>query len=206
VRALLILDFGTRWGWVVSVTPRPRFSPAVRTPSNHCTGGWVGPRARRTQRLEEKYFRLYQGSNLDRPVCSQALYGTDWATVRVTLRLTVSQSVSLGVEPLLGLMTRFLVLYNDYCSLWPLGAPSLTRGCHLSEAFVLLLCRVRIFTTLYTPYTIRYVQYVQGLCQSRLREADYALSYLTCVMTTANHLNDRRPDRRWATPGSWLFI
>jgi hypothetical protein len=41
-----------------------------------------------------------------------------------------------------------------------------------------------------------YVQYVQGLCQSRLCEADYALSYLTYAMTTASHLNGRRPDRR----------
>jgi hypothetical protein len=42
-----------------------------------------------------------------------------------------------------------------------------------------------------------YVQYVQGLCQARLREADYALSHLTYAMTTtASHLNGRRPDRR----------
>jgi hypothetical protein len=30
---------------VVSVTPRPRFSPRERTLGTHCTGGWVGPRA-----------------------------------------------------------------------------------------------------------------------------------------------------------------
>jgi hypothetical protein len=45
VQLLLILDLGTRWGWVVSVTPRPRFNPRERTPSTNCTGGWVGPRA-----------------------------------------------------------------------------------------------------------------------------------------------------------------
>jgi hypothetical protein len=32
-------------GWVVSVTPRPRFTPEERTPGTHCTGGWVDPRA-----------------------------------------------------------------------------------------------------------------------------------------------------------------
>jgi hypothetical protein len=32
-------------GWVVSVTPRPRFTPRERTPGTHCTRGWVGPRA-----------------------------------------------------------------------------------------------------------------------------------------------------------------
>jgi hypothetical protein len=31
--------------------------------------------------------------------------------VRVTLQLTVSQSVRLGVEPRLGLMTRYLFIY-----------------------------------------------------------------------------------------------
>jgi hypothetical protein len=34
--------------------------------------------------------------------------------VKVTLRLTVSQSVSLGVEPHLGLMTRYLILFDSY--------------------------------------------------------------------------------------------
>jgi hypothetical protein len=47
--------------------------------------------------------------------------------VRVTLRLTVSQSVSPGVEPLLGLMTRFFSPIYDHFGLCPLGAPSLTR-------------------------------------------------------------------------------
>jgi hypothetical protein len=34
--------------------------------------------------------------------------------VKVTLRLTVSQSVSLGVEPHMGLMTRYLLLFDSY--------------------------------------------------------------------------------------------
>jgi hypothetical protein len=34
--------------------------------------------------------------------------------VKVTLRLTVSQSVSLDVEPHLGLMTRYLLLFDNY--------------------------------------------------------------------------------------------
>jgi hypothetical protein len=34
--------------------------------------------------------------------------------VKVTLRLTVSQSVSLGVEPHLGLMTRYLLPFDSY--------------------------------------------------------------------------------------------
>jgi hypothetical protein len=57
---------------------------------------------------------------------------------QVTLQLTVSQSVCLGVEPNLGLLTRdifclFFCLFESY-SLVLFGAPSLTRGrvCHLS--------------------------------------------------------------------------
>jgi hypothetical protein len=101
-------------------------------------------------------------------------------------------------SPPLGFMTRFLVLHGDYYGLCSLGASSLTRGwdCHLSEVFVMFPCRVRIFTLVYTLYTIRYVQYVHGLCQSRLCEAVYALPYLTYAMTTASHLNGRRPGRR----------
>jgi hypothetical protein len=34
--------------------------------------------------------------------------------VKVTLRLTVSQSVSLGVKPHLGLMTRYLLHFDSY--------------------------------------------------------------------------------------------
>jgi hypothetical protein len=44
-KLILILNLGTRWGGVVSVTPRPRFTPEERTPCTHWIGGWVGPRA-----------------------------------------------------------------------------------------------------------------------------------------------------------------
>jgi hypothetical protein len=47
--------------------------------------------------------------------------------VKVTLRLTVSQPVSLGVEPRLGLMTRYLLSFDSYGLVF-CGAPSLTRG------------------------------------------------------------------------------
>jgi hypothetical protein len=41
-------------------------------------------------------------------------YRTAYQQVKVTLRLTVSQSVSLGVEPHLGIMTRYLLLFDNY--------------------------------------------------------------------------------------------
>jgi len=40
---MMIYLLTRRW-WVVSVTPRPHFTPGER-PGTHCTGGWVGPRA-----------------------------------------------------------------------------------------------------------------------------------------------------------------
>jgi hypothetical protein len=46
--------------------------------------------------------------------------------VKVTLRLTVSKSVSLGVEPHLGFLTRYLLLFDCYGLVF-VTAPSLTR-------------------------------------------------------------------------------
>jgi hypothetical protein len=78
--------------------------------------------------------------------------GTDVSVVRVTLRLTVSQSVSQSwCRDPSGTHDEILVLYKDYYSLCILGAPSLTRGwvCHLSEVsvFVVFSCCTGIFTT-----------------------------------------------------------
>ena len=41
--ALLFLNLGARWRWVVNATPRS-LSPRER-PITHCIGGWVGLRA-----------------------------------------------------------------------------------------------------------------------------------------------------------------
>jgi hypothetical protein len=75
------------------------------------------------------------GSLLCSFVCPQCWQLTNWLTisnwlcskVKVTLRLMVSQSVSLGIEPHLGLVTRYLLLFDSY-GLVSCGAPSLTRG------------------------------------------------------------------------------
>jgi len=61
-------------GWVVNITPRPRFTPGERTPGTHCTGGWVGPRAGLDTEARGKIRCLCRGSNLGRPVCCQTLY------------------------------------------------------------------------------------------------------------------------------------
>jgi hypothetical protein len=61
-------------GWVVSVTPRPRFTPGVRTPGTHWTEGWVGPRDGLDTEVRGKISCLCRGSKLHRPVRSQTLY------------------------------------------------------------------------------------------------------------------------------------
>jgi hypothetical protein len=65
--------------------------------------------------------------NLKRELQSSAVQ----CNLKVTLRLTVSQSVCLGVEPNLGLLTRDFFLKLLSCHF--LGAPFLTRGqvCHV---------------------------------------------------------------------------
>jgi hypothetical protein len=61
-------------GWVVSITPRPRFAPGERTPGTHWIGGWVGPRAGLDAEARRKILCLCQGSNPGRLVRSQTLY------------------------------------------------------------------------------------------------------------------------------------
>jgi hypothetical protein len=91
-------------------------------------------------------------------VCSTAV--NHWFSdflfrVRVTLRLTVSQPVSLGVETLLGLMTRFLVLHLDYYGLCSLGgALGVLLGLSFVGSLCHIFCRVRIFTLQYSICTI----------------------------------------------------
>jgi hypothetical protein len=64
-------------------------------------------------------------------------------SIKVTLRLTVSQSVSLGIEPHLGPMTRYLLLVWQLrsCSC---GAPSLMRG-QVCLLYVLLALASSVF-------------------------------------------------------------
>jgi hypothetical protein len=76
VQLLLILDLGIRWGWVVSLTPRPRFTTRERTPGTHWTGSWVGPRAGLDAK-EEKFFAPARNRT---PVVQWIVrHHTDWA-------------------------------------------------------------------------------------------------------------------------------
>jgi hypothetical protein len=76
-------------GWVVSVTPRPRFTPGERTPRFPLYRRLGGPQSRSGHRGYRKISCLCRGSNLDRPVVQPvARYYTDWAT-RFTLDFIV---------------------------------------------------------------------------------------------------------------------
>jgi hypothetical protein len=75
LQLLLFLNLDTRWGWVVSITPRPRFTPGVRAPRTHCTGGWVGPRAGLdAEGRGKEAFCPCRESNPGNPARSQILY------------------------------------------------------------------------------------------------------------------------------------
>jgi hypothetical protein len=78
---LLILDLGSRWGWVVSITPRLRFTPSEKTPGTLWTRGWVGPRAGLDTEVRGKILCLYRGSSLVlRVVQSVVRLYIDWDT------------------------------------------------------------------------------------------------------------------------------
>jgi hypothetical protein len=62
-----ILDFGTRWRWVVSVTPRQLY-PRERAPGTHWIGGWVGPRAVLDAVVKRKIPSPRQESNSTAPI------------------------------------------------------------------------------------------------------------------------------------------
>jgi hypothetical protein len=118
VQLLLIADLGTRWGWVVSVTPRPCFSPGQRTLGTNCTGDWVGPRAGLdTEATGDLCLCLCRGSNLDRPVVqSVARHYTDTAYM-VSCKVQPEDEISAqGGRAMAQAVTR-----------WPLNAEARVR-------------------------------------------------------------------------------
>jgi hypothetical protein len=75
------LTSATRWGWVVSVTPRPRFTPGERTPDTHWVGGWVGLTAGLDAGARRKILCPCRGSNFDHPIVQPVVrHYTVWAT------------------------------------------------------------------------------------------------------------------------------
>jgi hypothetical protein len=100
--------------------------------------------------------------------------------VKVTLRPTTSRSVSNGFKAHVGLTTGYLLLFTFTSIVLSItGTPSDVRS---GLSFVIVIVRpllVNIYRfTCNVHDSYKYMQYVQGLCQFRLRTADHALVLL----------------------------
>jgi hypothetical protein len=110
--------------------------------------------------------------------------------VRVTLRLTVSQSVRLGVEPRLGLMTRYLLFFDSYCLVFRRAPFSDERTglsfVRFSQQYYVNCHYEQFFFLHFTCFTCfgRHMEYMQGFCQSGLSTAHDAL-FQEAFATTA---------------------
>jgi len=61
-----ILNPGPNWRRVIRFTCQPLYTPIVRTPGTHCTGGWVGLRAGLDAVTKRKYPCTCRKSNPER--------------------------------------------------------------------------------------------------------------------------------------------
>jgi hypothetical protein len=79
-------------GWMISVTPRPRFTPGERAPGTHRIGSWMGSRAGLDTEAIGKIRCLCRGSNPDRPdVQSVVRHHTAWATPALTVAVYLNK-------------------------------------------------------------------------------------------------------------------
>jgi hypothetical protein len=95
--------------WVVSVTPRPRFSPGERTPGTHYTGGWVCPRAGLDTEVSGKSPFASAGiepRSPGRPTRSQTLY---WLRYPARLQFVLLKKI-LSEFPSTGDVRRYNIL------------------------------------------------------------------------------------------------
>jgi hypothetical protein len=104
--------------------------------------------------------------------------------VRVTLRLTVCQSVRLGVEPTLGLTTRRYFPLEVWCLKFSVlalfGRPFWREvGSVICQSKSVVVCQGKIHIYIFCVIHISniYIQYIHGLLQSQLGTTDYALLF-----------------------------
>jgi hypothetical protein len=156
------------------------FSSVANISSDH-DFEWPLPAACITSLCNRTHTEFGKPHEIHGPLCALKIFqwcvGLYVVGVKVALLLTVGQSIYLGVELHLTLMTCYLLTIWQLRSC-PIRAPSLTRGqvCLLS-IIVSSLCQYvqRVFYNLAYFTWSCVIHYIQGLCQSRLGTADYAL-------------------------------
>jgi hypothetical protein len=84
-------------GWMVAVTPWPRFTLEERTPGTHWIGGWVSLRTGMNTEAWGRIPCLCWKSNPVRPVCSHTLCCLSYPSVEWDVRVTVCGS-SVGIR------------------------------------------------------------------------------------------------------------
>jgi hypothetical protein len=101
-------------GWVVSVTPRPRFTPGERIPGTHWIGGWMSTRAGPDAEARRKILCSCRGSNPGRPVRGQTLYWLSYPGFKNNkaefeiLQIIITCVLSFGLVILSALLSSFL--------------------------------------------------------------------------------------------------
>jgi hypothetical protein len=119
-------------GWMISATPRPSFSPGGRTPSTHCTGGWVGPRPGLDTEARGNILCLCWGSNLERPVVQPvARHYTDWATRLSEIYTTTTFVSEFWSNPFSATCLKFWAIclsHITWLTQWYTCIPQYSRG------------------------------------------------------------------------------
>jgi hypothetical protein len=99
---------------------------------------------------------------------------------------TDGQSVCLGVEPRLWLMTRYFFLFESYCPVHvgrPLWREDGSTICQSHSQQYSVNCQYVQLFTFYLLLTVCIYIIHKGLCQSRLSTADYALFLVASAIT-----------------------